>query len=80
MKNFGVIIFVLLFGSLTIISCKKDYTCKCTITWKGIIDTSMSTSGTINDSKDNAKSKCEQSNGTTTDGYGDTIITNCSIQ
>ena len=79
MKKFGAIIFLLLVGSLTLISCKKDYTCSCTVTWTGIIDTTWTFSGTLNGKKDDVKSECQQSNGVEDDGYGNTVTTDCQI-
>jgi hypothetical protein len=80
MKNFGAIILFILFGALTLVSCKKDYTCKCTITVTGFLDTTYVTMGTINDKKSNAQDQCEANDGTITDGFGDTIVTNCQIE
>ena len=80
MKKLSSVAIVAMFAALVLSSCKKDYTCSCTTTMVGLIDTTFTSSGTINDKKDDAKSKCESSNGTTTDGYGDTITVSCHIQ
>lgn len=69
---------ILLFAAITLVSCKKDYTCECTTTshtpefnFGGTIiqqesTSTSSASSTINDKKDEAKSTCESQNGTTT--------------
>lgn len=44
-------------GFLTLTSCKKDYTCECSIVEDGEILTSTST--TINDTKSKAKEACD---------------------
>lgn len=66
---------ILLLGSLGLIvlaSCKKDYTCTCK--WNGL---SYSTS-TINDTKKNAESKCNEGDVNVTIS-GVTAATDCSI-
>ncbi len=65
-------------ATLALTSCKKDYTCTCTTTvhrpafvYAGMevqeesTTTMPSSSTTIKDKKDEAKTKCESSNGTT---------------
>jgi hypothetical protein len=44
------------FASLALMSCKKDYTCECTI---GSGATAISASTTINDTKKKATDACE---------------------
>ena len=80
MKKFSAVILLVLFGALTLVSCKKDYTCKCTITATGIIDTTYVTMGTINEKKSDAEDQCKANNGTIDDGFGNTIVTNCEIE
>lgn len=66
---------ILLLGSLGLIvfaSCKKDYTCTCKA--NGV---SYSTT-TINDTKKNAESKCNEGDANVTVS-GITIATDCSI-
>lgn len=57
-------------------SCKKDYTCECTVTTGGISATSSST---INGKKDDVKTACESANATTTVA-GITSSTKCEIK
>jgi hypothetical protein len=56
----------------TMTSCKKDYTCECTVSGTGVSGT---VSGTINDTKKNAKDKCEADNGTIAG-----VTTSCKIK
>lgn len=88
-------------ATLALTSCKKDYTCACTttvhqpeISWGGDVyqeesTTTTPSSTTIKDKKDEAKTKCESMNGTTTTetswsqaGMGDptTTTVKCQIQ
>lgn len=88
-------------ATLALTSCKKDYTCACTttvhqpeISWGGDVyqeesTTTTPSSTTIKDKKDDAKTKCESMNGTTTtetswsqSGFGDptTTTVKCQIQ
>ena len=72
MKKTLTIAFI---GALTLVSCKKDYTCTCTTTttqptfvYQGVIvqngsTTTASGSSTINDTKKEAKASCESQNG-----------------
>ncbi len=57
-------------------SCKKDYTCTCTVTTGGISATGVS--GTIHDTKKKAKDACEKDNGTQTIN-GVTVTRDCKI-
>lgn len=43
----------------TMTSCKKEYTCECTVDFFGVKTT---TSGVIKDTKKNAKESCEKNN------------------
>lgn len=70
-KAFAILAVVALFGATT--SCKKDYTCTCTITdSSGLIDPITSTT-TINASKSDAETAC---NSESTIG---TLTTKCSL-
>lgn len=72
MKKTLAIAFI---GALTLVSCKKDYTCTCTSTtytpefsyggstYQDESTTTTSSSSTINDKKDDAKASCESKNG-----------------
>jgi hypothetical protein len=87
-------------ATLALTSCKKDYTCTCTTTvhqpafnYGGMevqeesTTTSTPVSSTIKDKKDDAKTKCESSNGTTSTAspwaqYGaqpTTTTVNCGV-
>lgn len=66
---------IMLFGAfavLTLASCKKDYSCKCTATNGG---STASNTTTINDTKKNAEAKCDE--GDVTAG---TSSVECTIQ
>ncbi len=55
MKN----LFILtVFALIALTSCKKDYTCNCTLTYDG--ETSAGLSYTINDTKSKAEDKCDE--------------------
>nr|WP_294858997.1 hypothetical protein [uncultured Fluviicola sp.] len=89
-----------LLGTLTLASCKKDYTCSCSVSvhqpafdYGGMevqpeSTSSTSSSSTIKDKKDDAKTKCESANGTTSTAsqwaaYGaepTTTTTACAIK
>lgn len=55
MKKIVTIVAVALFGALVLPSCKKDYTCTCTVAGQSI-------STTIHASKKDAKASCEAGN------------------
>lgn len=64
---------------LTFASCKKDYTCTCTVTSTIMGQTTTSTaSGTITDTKADAKARCDEGDNTT-DFFGTTMVTQCEI-
>ncbi|RYM35108.1 hypothetical protein ERX46_06950 [Brumimicrobium glaciale] len=74
------VLFVgLLFGAMSLTSCKKDYTCECitSTNMEGIADSS--TSVTINDKKDDAKDQCENMSTSVTSGDYKTS-TDCKIK
>jgi hypothetical protein len=62
------------FASLMMVSCAKDYTCKCTVT-ESTTGTSVSSSTTINGKKKDVTTACEKSNSTQ-----GTVTTKCEIQ
>jgi hypothetical protein len=62
------------FASLMMVSCAKDYTCKCTVT-ESVSGTSLSSSTVINGKKKDATSACEA--GSSVQG---TVTTTCAIQ
>ena len=83
MKKLGPIAVIALFATLALSSCKKDYTCQCSISWSGsafFADTTYTTSGTINAKKNDAVSQCNQGDATSSDGFGGTITSACEIQ
>lgn len=49
-------------AGLSMVSCKKEYTCECTVTTAGI---SVSASTTIKDTKKKATDACEAGNSST---------------
>ncbi len=57
-------------------SCKKDYTCECTVTTAGI---SATASTTIRETKSKATTACEAGNSTTTVG-GLSSTSTCKIK
>lgn len=50
------VLFLGAFAVLALSSCKKDYTCECTVTSGGL---SVTSTTTINDTKKNATTTCE---------------------
>ena len=79
MKKTGLIAALALATIFALSSCKKDYTCTCTIkTTVSGTTTTTTTSGTINASKSDAKDACNQGDGTET-FYSETIVTDCEI-
>ena len=79
-KTYSIILGAILVVALA--SCKKDYTCNCSLTWTNSFlgDTTWTTSGTIeNSSKEDAEGACTQSNGSIDDGFGGTIVTDCQL-
>ena len=67
------VLFAAFASMLLFASCKKDYTCACTING---IDAGTTT---INDTKSKATDECEKNNGSTT-LFGVTTTVDCSIQ
>lgn len=81
MKNSIVIVAVLLFSATSMVSCKKDHTCKCEKTY-----TSGSGSSTQNysvytydDTRKRAEDRCNANSETGSD-LGGNYSVNCSIQ
>ena len=62
-----VLFSALVLGAMTLVSCKKEYTCSCSFSGNGVSGTA---STTIKDTKKNAQEECESgsatANGTTT--------------
>ena len=65
MKKFAPIAIIALFGALTLVSCKKKWTCECTVTTNGVSVTDSETD-TQKRSKKDAKALCEKNNGSFT--------------
>lgn len=57
MKKLVLAVAVVAFAATTLTSCKKEYTCTCKVTLLGI---TTSASGTIKDTKKNAKEECDK--------------------
>lgn len=74
MKKITLAIAVL--GILSLASCKKDYTCECTISGSGL---SATVSQNINETKKKAKEKCEAENYSETID-GETTTATCKIK
>ena len=66
------ILLIVAVASFVMTSCKKDYTCECTLSGNGVSGT---TSGTIHDTKSNATTACEAGNSS----FGGTTTT-CKIK
>lgn len=85
MKKLTSISIVLLFSALVFSSCKKDWTCSCSVTWTNSAlfvsgDTTFTSSTPINDkSKGDAKDACDAGDGSQDDGFGGTVASNCDI-
>lgn len=63
-----------------VISCKRDYTCKCTTSSDSILGTfSVDTSFVINAKKNDADAQCKAKDASTS-VLGVTVTTKCSIQ
>jgi hypothetical protein len=65
MKKLSVLAIAAIF-TLGLSSCKKDWTCTCTTTVTGFGTTTVS--GTIKDTKKNAKEECDKGDATTSVG------------
>jgi hypothetical protein len=74
-------LLLIAFSGLFFTSCKKEYTCECTVTTSGagIPTTSTSASSTIKDKKADAKTACENGNSTST-VFGITTTSKCEIK
>ena len=66
------VFFLAAFAVLGLASCKKDYTCECTTTGSG---TSITQTTTINGTKKDAKTACENGSSTVMG-----ITTTCKIK
>lgn len=58
MKKIVTIAAVALLGAIVLPSCKKDYTCSCTVTGMGITTTAEGKTGKM--SKKDAKAECDK--------------------
>lgn len=72
MKKLLLSICALALVATTMTSCKKEYTCECTVSGGGFSGTA---SGTIKDTKKNAKEACEADNATING-----VTTSCKIK
>lgn len=70
------LVLVAAVASLSLVSCKKDYTCTCTTTTAGV---SVSASTTIKDTKKKATDACEAGNVSSTVA-GVTSSVKCEIK
>lgn len=70
------IILITAITAITLVSCKRDYTCECKVTTLGITTTG---STTIHDTKKNATKKCDEGDASTT-VFGITSTAECSIK
>lgn len=71
----------LLFIGTSMVSCKKDYTCKCSKTYTSGTGSSTNDHSvyTYNDTRVRAEDRCNDNSETGTDLFGDYSI-NCKIQ
>lgn len=81
MKNSILLVGALLFIGTTMVSCKKDYTCKCSKTYTTGSGTSTQDHSvyTYKDSRKRAEDRCNDNTTSGTDFWGDYSI-NCEIQ
>ncbi|HYV94440.1 MAG TPA: hypothetical protein VE978_21890 [Chitinophagales bacterium] len=81
MKKLSSIAIVVMFAALILSSCKKDYTCHCTVTDVSVDTTISYTGDTIftDSKKSDAKDRCNAFNGVDT-AFGHTFTTSCAIQ
>lgn len=70
------VLLVAAVAGLSMVSCKKDYTCECTVSAAGV---SQTTSTVMNDTKKNATDACEAMNSSTT-VLGMTQTVKCAIK
>ncbi len=63
------------FLTLSLASCKRDWSCKCTVTVNGA---SSTTEGTINATKSDAEEQCDKGNASATVA-GVTSTTSCEL-
>ena len=81
MKKSILIVGALLFIGTTMVSCNKDYTCKCskTYTTGSGSSTSNYSEYTYNDTRKRAEDRCNDNTSTGTDVWGNYSI-NCAIE
>ena len=81
MKNSILLAGALLFIGTSMVSCKKDYTCKCSKTYTTGSGTSTSNYSvyTYNDTRKRAEDRCNENTESGTDFWGNYSV-NCAIQ
>ena len=81
MKNSILIVGALLFIGTSMVSCKKDYTCKCSKTYTSGSGSTTSDYSvfTYNDNRKRAEDRCNANTATGADLRGDYSI-NCQVQ
>ncbi|MEO5673815.1 MAG: hypothetical protein ABIQ74_04145 [Chitinophagales bacterium] len=80
MKKLSSISIIAMFAILTFSSCKKDYSCSCTLS-DSLTGTNISSVTTIKDKEDDARSTCEGYSYLDVQTFpGDTINYSCHIQ
>ena len=81
MKKAIMLGVVIAFGATTMVSCKKDYNCKCEKTWTGNNGSVTKDDGvyTYKETRVKAEAKCNDQEKTGSDILGD-YTRNCSIQ
>lgn len=78
MKKF-LVLAVIAGGALTIASCKKDWTCTCTVTTSGIVNSTTTTDTVYQDmTKADAETACTANNGSAS-AFGQSVSTDCSL-
>lgn len=74
------VILVATIGVLALISCKKDYTCSCTVTSTGLVNFTVVNDTIYQDvSKSDAENKCATMNSSAS-GFGTTVTSVCEIK
>ena len=81
MKNSILLAGALLLMGTSMVSCKKDYTCKCSKTYTTGSGSSTSNYSvyTYNDTRKRAEDRCNENTESGTDFWGDYSV-NCAIQ
>jgi hypothetical protein len=74
-----LILFGLIFASVTLISCKKEYTCECKKIYDGVNNYSQDGIYTINDTRTKAESECNRKENPGTDETAGKYSRECEI-